>query len=157
MNKRIAAVAAVLTLSATLAFAGPGEGRKGRHGHGKHGRGGFGMKFMQELGLTADQQRLIQDIKKNTLAQHKEFFETSRQTMKEAHAARKANDTARLEALEATIESQREQMKQIRASEETQVLSVLTAEQRAKYEALKAERKANRENRGERGNRKPRS
>jgi Spy/CpxP family protein refolding chaperone len=48
-------------------------------------------------------------------------------------------------------------MKQIRASEETQVLSVLTAEQRAKYEALKAERKANRENRGERGNRKPRN
>jgi hypothetical protein len=64
MNKRIAAVAAVLTLSATLAFAGPGEGRHGRGGHGKHGKAGFGAKFAQELGLTADQQRdLVEYLK----------------------------------------------------------------------------------------------
>jgi protein CpxP len=151
MNKRIAAVAAVVTLSATLAFAGPGEGR----GHGRHGKGGFGAKFAQELNLTADQQRLIADIRKNSEAQHREFFESSKATWKEARAARKAGDTAKLESLRPRLDAQREQMKQIRASEETQILSVLTAEQKAKYETLKAERKA-RHGRGH-GERKPRT
>jgi periplasmic protein CpxP/Spy len=151
MNKRIAAVAAVVTLSATLAFAGPGEGR----GHGRHGKGdGFGAKFAQELNLTADQQRLIEDIRKNTRAQHREFFDTSKQTMREARAARKAGDTAKLDALRPQLQAYREQAKQIHESQETQILSVLSAEQKAKWETLKAERKERRQARGE--GRKPR-
>lgn len=151
MNKRIAAVAAVVTLSATLAFAGPGEGR----GHGRHGKGDrFGAEFAQKLNLTADQQRLIEDINKNTQAQHREFLETAKQTMREARAAREAGDTARLEALRPQLEAHRAQAKQIHESQETQILSVLTAEQKAKWEALKAERKERRQSRGE--GRKPR-
>ena len=150
MNKKIAAVAAVVTLSATLAFAGPGEGR----GHGRHVQERFGAKFAQELNLTADQQRLIDDIKKNTAAQQREFFESSKQTREEARAAREAGDTARLEALRPQLEQFRAQMKQIHESQETQILSVLTAEQKAKWATLKAEAKARHEARGE--GRKPR-
>lgn len=142
MNKRIAAAAAVLALSSTLAFAGPGEGR----GHGRHGKAGYGAKFAQELNLTEDQQRLIADIKKNSRAQHKDFYEQSRETMKQSRAARKANDTAALNALKGAQEAQRDQMKQIRAEEERQIMSVLTAEQKATWEKLKAEHK----NRGQR-------
>lgn len=142
MNKRIAAAAAVLALSTTLAFAGPGEGR----GHGRHG-GHHGAKFAQELNLTEDQQRLIGDIKKNTRAQYREFFEKSKQTMQEARAARKANDTAKLDALKPALEAQRAEMQQIRRSEDTQIMSVLNAEQKAKWEQLKSERKNKREER----------
>lgn len=142
MNKRIAAAAAVLALSSTLAFAGPGEGR----GHGRHGKGGYGAKFAQELNLTEDQQRLIADIKKNTRAQYKEFFEKSHETMKQSRAARKASDTAALDALKPAQEAQRAQMKQIRAEEERQIMSVLTADQKATWEKMKAEHK----NRGQR-------
>lgn len=151
--KRFAAVAAVLTLSATLAFAGPGEGRHGK-GHGRHGKGQLGAKLAQELGLTADQQRLIADIRTNTRNQHKAFFESSKALHRELRAARKAGDTAKVESLRPQMEQQREQFKQIRAAEEQQIVSVLTAEQRAKYEALKAERSERRDKRG--GERRPR-
>jgi periplasmic protein CpxP/Spy len=142
MIKRIAAVAAVLALSTTLAFAGPGDGHGRRHGKGKDG---FHRRLVQELNLTQDQQRLMADIKKNTRAKYKEFFEASRETMQEARAARKAKDTARLEALKPALEEQRAKIKQIRTEEETQFMSVLTAEQKAQWEQLKEERKARRQ------------
>lgn len=152
MNKRIAAVAAVVTLTATMAFAGPHEGRGGK-GHGRQGKAAFGAKFAQELGLTADQQRLIQDIRKNSFAQNKDFFEAARAARKEMREARKSGDTARVDALKSQFQAQREQFKAIRAAERTQILTVLTADQRAKWDALKAEREANRGQRGNRRNR----
>lgn len=148
MNKRIAAVAAVVTLSATLAFAAPHEGRG--KGQGRQGKAGHGQKFAQELGLTADQQRLIEDIRKNTFAANKDFFESARTLRQEFRAARQAGDTAKIEALKAQKESQRAQFQSIRAAREQQILSVLTAEQRAKYEALKAERESRRGEGGKR-------
>lgn len=144
MKKRIVAAAAILALSTTLVFAGPGGG----HGrHGRHGKGGFAMRFQQELNLTADQKRLIAGIQKNTRLQAKDLFEKSRATMKEAREARKANDTARLDSLEPALEAHRAGMKQLREAEQRQIMSVLTAEQRAKYEELKAEHKGRRQNR----------
>ena len=145
MNKRIAAAAAVLALSTTLVFAAPGGGHGRRQG-GHHGKGGFGEKFTQELNLTEDQQRLIADIRKNSRAQSKELFEKSRELLKEAHAARKANDTAKMETLKPALQAHHAEMKQLRDAEERQILSVLTGEQRAKYETLKAERKFMHEN-----------
>ena len=144
MNKRIAAAAAVLALSTTLVFAAPGEGR-GKHG--RHGKGGYGAKFAQELNLTEDQQRLIADIRKNARLQSKEAFEKSRATMKEARAARKSGDTAKLDALKPALETHRAEMKQLRDAEERQILSVLTAEQKVTFEQLKADRKAKHQNR----------
>ena len=146
MNKRIAAAAAVLALSTTLVFAGP---RGGHGGHGRHGKGELGAKFAQELNLTENQQRLIADIRKNTRLQSKELFEQSRDTMRAAREARKANDSAKLDSLKPALETQRAQMKQLRDAEERQILSVLNADQKVAYEKLKAERKAKHENRRE--------
>lgn len=138
MKKTLIAVAA-LTLGATLAFAGPGEG----HG-GKHGRHGFAGKFAEKLNLTDAQKQQIRDIRKASFEANKAFFQSARQTRQDMRAAREANDTARLEALKSTMQSQREQMKQILEAEKQQFLSVLTAEQRAQFEAMKAEHKGRR-------------
>ena len=143
MKRRIAAGAALLVLSTTLMFAAPGEGR-GRHG--RHGKGGHGAKFAQELNLTEDQQRLVADIRKNARLQSKDAFERSRATMKEVRAARKAGDTAKVDALKPAVEANRAEMKQLREAEERQILSVLTAEQKVAYDQLKAERKARHQN-----------
>lgn len=135
-SKWIAAVAA-LTLSATLAVAGPhGEGHGGKGGH----RGEFGAKFAEKLGLSDAQKTQIKAIKTETREQNKSFFENAHQTRQDFRAARQAGDTAKAESLKATMESQHAQMKQIRDAEKQRVLSILTPAQRTQWEQLKAER-----------------
>jgi len=129
---------AVLTLGASLAVAAPHEGR----GHGRHGKGAFSERFAQKLNLTDAQKQQVRDLHKSFREQNKAFFESSRQTMKDYRAAKKANDTARIDALKTQVESQRAQMQQLRAGLDTQIATILTPEQRTQWEQLKAERAA---------------
>lgn len=148
MNKtKWMSVAAVLTLSTTLAFAGP-HGAKGKS-EGMHGRGGeLGARFAQKLNLSEAQKTQIRDLRKSFHEQNKAFFDSMRETRQQFKAAREANDTARLDALKGTMASQREQMKQLRAQQHDRMLALLTPDQRTQFEAMKAEREAKR---GERG------
>ena len=158
MNKsKWMSVAAVLTLSTTLAFAGPGGGEGhgkfgGKRGHG--GRGGeFGAKFAQKLNLTDSQKQQIRELQTSFREQNKAFFESARQTRQQAKAARDAGDTARLETLKGTMASQREQMKALHKQQRERIVALLTPEQRAQLETMKSERKAKRGERGEKGKR----
>ncbi len=140
-SKWITAVAA-LGLSATLAFAGSGMGEG--HGHGFEGKGrhhGF-SKLASKLNLTDAQKDQWKAIRKSSHEQNAAFFQQFHQTMQDFHAAKKAGDTAKADALKATLESQHAQMKQIRAAEDQQFTKILTAEQSAQYQTLKAERAA---------------
>lgn len=153
MNRRIAAVAAVLTLTGTLAFAGPGEGRRG--GHGRHGKAELGAKFAEKLNLTDAQKAQIQQIRAASREQNKLFFDTAQANRNQARSARKAGDTATLNALKATLEADRQRFKEIRQAERQQILNILTPEQRTQFEAMKAEHEARRAQRGDK-DRKPR-
>jgi periplasmic protein CpxP/Spy len=135
-------MAAVLTLSASLAIAAPHDGGKGGRGRGgkHHGRGEMGARLFEKLNLTDGQKQQIRTIQQNFRDQNKAFFESTRTTFQQFREAKKANDTARVEALKPTIEANREQMKTLRDAQRQQVLNVLTAEQRTQWEALKAER-----------------
>ena len=53
-----------------------------------------------------------------------------------------AGDTAKADSLKATLESQRAQMKQLRDAQDVKISSILTPEQRAQWQQLKAERAA---------------
>jgi Spy/CpxP family protein refolding chaperone len=148
-NKKWLTTAAVLALSSTLAFAAPHEG--GRHGRG--GRGGeFSERFAEKLNLTDAQKQQIKDIQSSFREQNKAFFESTRETRKQIREAKEAGDTARLESLKATAESQHAQMKQLREAQMQRVTSVLTPAQKSQWDALKAERQAKREQRGEHRN-----
>lgn len=134
--------AAVLGLSATLAFAGAGMGEG--HGRGFAGKGrhhGF-SKLASKLNLTDAQKDQWKAIRKSSHEQNAAFFQQSHQTMQDFRAAKKAGDTAKADSLKATLQSQRVQMKQIRAAQEEQFAKILTAEQSAQYQAMKAERAA---------------
>jgi protein CpxP len=134
--------AAVLGLSATLAFAGTGMGEW--HGHGFEGKGrhhGF-SKLASKLNLTDAQKVQWKAIRKSSHEQNAAFFQQSHQTRQDFHAAKKAGDTAKADSLKTAIASQRAQMKQIRAAEEQQFVKILTPEQSAQYQTLKAERAA---------------
>lgn len=145
-SKKFFTMAAVLALSTTVAFAAPHEGKGGKHGRGGRGE----ARFFQQLNLTDAQKEQIKSIRQNFREQNKAFFETSRNTFQQFRDAKKANDTAKVESLKPQMEANRTQMQQLRQQERTQILAVLTPEQRAQYEALKAERESRRAQRGNR-------
>jgi protein CpxP len=144
MKKQFVAAVAVLTLGASMAFAGPNH-----EGHGGRGRqhGMFGQKMAEKLNLSDAQKQQIRDIKKSFREENKAFFTASRENFKAFREAKKAGDTAKADSLKPTLDAQRAQMKQLREQEQQRVLSVLTAEQRTQLEQLKAERAAKRQNR----------
>ena len=141
---RIIMMAAALTLSATTMFAHEGGKMRGHGGRGGH-RGGFmSQRLAEKLNLTDAQKAQIQEISKGFREQNRATFEQARELREQARTARKANDTAALEALKPQLEAQRTQMKQLREAHHQQILAVLTAEQRAQLESMKAERKQRR-------------
>ena len=135
-------MAAVVTLSASLAFAAPHDG----FGRGKHRREGhaFGERMAAKLNLSEAQQQQIRELNKSFRETNQAFFENARELRKELREARKANDTAKLESLKPQLETQRTQMKQLHDAHQAQILAVLTPEQRTQWEALKAEREQRR-------------
>lgn len=145
-------MAAVVTLSASLAFAAPHQGGK----FGKRGRHGqeFGQRMAAKLNLTDAQKQQIRDLNKSFRENNKAVFESAHALRKEFRDAKRANDTAKLESLKPQMETQRAQMQQLRDAQQAQILAVLTPEQRTQYEALKAEREQRRAERGPRGHRK---
>jgi len=155
MNKKIAAVAAVVALTGTMAFAGPGEGRGGRHG--RQGDEVFAPGVAEKLNLTDEQKAQIKLIRENTRTANLAFFEQAKANREAAKAARQAGETEKFDALKAALEADHQRFREIGKAEREQIRNVLTADQRAQLEAMKAEHKERRGERGERGgkHRKP--
>ena len=142
--KKLATAIAVTALGAAIAFAAPQQdgGKAWGHGHG-HGRHGvFGQQLAEKLNLTDAQKEQWHAIKKDSRAQNAEFFKQSHETMQAFRAAKESGDTAKADSLKATVDAQRAQMKQIRDAEDQKLMAILNAEQRAQYQAIKAERAA---------------
>jgi len=144
MKKKTISAVAVLALGATLAFASMHDGKEGKGAWEGHRGGSFSEMYAQKLNLTDAQKAQIADIEKASRDANKAFFEASKQTREQFKAAKDANDTAKLDALRPTMESQRAQMKQIRDAQDAKIRAILTAEQRAQFDTLKAEREAHR-------------
>jgi protein CpxP len=157
MKTKWITTAAVLALSTSLAIAAPERG-EGKRGHGRHGRAGAhgfaSERFAEKLNLTDAQKAQIAQLRATFKEQNRPYFDAAKATRQEFKAARQAGDTAKLDALKATMQTQRTQMTERRQAFHTQFLNVLTADQRARLETLKAEREAKRGERGERGQRR---
>jgi Spy/CpxP family protein refolding chaperone len=143
--KKFAAAIAVTALGAAVAFAAPQHegGKAWGHGH-RHMHGVFSKRLAEKLNLTDAQKAQVKDIMKASRQENKAFFQQSRADMKAFFEAKKAGDTAKMDALKPTVQSDRAQMKAIRASEETKIASVLTPDQNAQWQQLKAQRAAKR-------------
>jgi len=141
MNRKIITGVAVLALGATLSFAAVEAEKGGKVGWEGH-RGEMRDDLTQKLNLTDAQKQQIADLNKSFREANKAFFQSAHETREAYKAARDANDTARLDALRPTMESQRAQMKQLRDAQDAKVRAILTPEQRAQLDTLKAERRA---------------
>lgn len=156
MMKKTITTAVALALGASLAFAGHGAGtegkRSGKHGkHGQHGEAGF-ARLAEKLNLTEAQKQQLAEERTNFRASNQHRFEANRDTMRQFREARQAGDTARADALKQTLEVQRGELKQLREAQHQQMLSILTAEQRAQLETLHSERKGRKGNKRHRSN-----
>jgi Spy/CpxP family protein refolding chaperone len=133
--------AGVLALSTTLAFAGTkgdGEGQGwGGHRHGHHGM--MGEKLAAKLNLSDAQKAQWKAIHQSFREENKVFFEQARQTHQDYRAAKEAGDTAKADSLKATMETQHAQMKQLRQAQEQKFTALLTPEQKAQFDTLKAQ------------------
>jgi periplasmic protein CpxP/Spy len=142
-SKWITAVA-VAALSATMAFAAaPHDGGQGGwHGKGHHGfRAGH---LAKKLNLTDAQKQQWKDMEKSFRQDNAAFFQSTRQTWQDFRAAKEAGDTAKMDALKPAMESQHAQMRQLRDAQEQKLATILTPDQKAQWDALKAERAARR-------------
>jgi Spy/CpxP family protein refolding chaperone len=126
---------AVLTVSASLAMAAPHGDRHGRHGKEQ---GVFSEKLAQKLNLNDTQKQQLRDLNTSFREENKAFFQTFRQTMQDYRDAKEGNDTAKIESLQSTVESQKAQMGQLRAAKEERFMSILTPDQRTQYQTMKS-------------------
>jgi Spy/CpxP family protein refolding chaperone len=146
-RKQIITSVAVLAIGTSLAIAAPQAQNEGDHGWGGHHRGHeFGAKFAEKLNLSDAQKQQIKDIKTASHQQNEAFFKSFHQTMEDFQAAKKAGDTAKVDSLKTTFDSQRAQMKAIKDAERDKVLNLLTPDQRARYDAMKAKHAAEHQN-----------
>lgn len=138
MIKKTMTAVAVLALGASLAFAAPGDWK----GHGGHDRAGLSEKMAQKLNLTDAQKAQVKSLQDQFRTDNAAFIQNFRQTMQDVRAAKQANDTVKLDALRPTVESQKAQMKTLRQAQRDKIRNILTADQRAQLDALKAQHEA---------------
>lgn len=130
--KKFATAVAVTLLGASLALAAPqGEG---------HRMMSFSERYGATLNLTDAQKTSIDAIQKETREKNAAFFSDQRATMKAFFDAKQANDTAKLDELKPVMDTQRAKLKEIRAAEDAKIAKLLTADQDAQWEKIKAER-----------------
>ena len=137
-KKKWLTAVAVLTLGASLAIAAPNEGW-GKHA-GRHGE--FSEQFAQKLNLTDAQKTQLRDLNKSFRQDNAAFLQSFHQSMEDYRAAMKSGDTAKANSLKPTVDSQRAQMKQLREAQDSKISTILTPDQRAQWQQLKAERAA---------------
>ena len=153
MKKTLSALA-IVALSASLAVAAPGgEGRgegRGFKDGGKHHRGaGFNQKMAEKLGLTDAQKQQLAALQNRFKSEQATFREANKAVFEQYRAARKADDKAKLEALRPQMEALRTQMNQTREAQHNEILSILTAEQKAQLAAWKSQHKGGKRGRTE--------
>lgn len=141
MKKTITTAVAVFALGASLAFAAPHDGWKGHGGRDA----GFSEKMAAKLNLSDAQKTQIKAIEAQFRTDNAAFLQNFRQTMQDFRAAKEANDQAKIDALKPSFDAQRAQMKTLREAQKAKIRSILTAEQQAQLDALKAQH----ESRGE--------
>ena len=140
MKKFLIITLAVATVAgAALADQG-GYGRRGRRLHRAEAR----REGMQQLGLTDAQKQQIRDIRKAAFEQNKGLFESARAKRFELRQLREANDP-RAESVRTELLAMREQLRAANIATRERVRSILTPDQRARLDTMRAQRKAQRQ------------
>lgn len=140
-------IAAVVAATATLGIAqtAPKGDGDGAFHHRRH-RGARMHRIAEKLNLTDAQKEQIKSIRAASREQNKQLFADFKAKRQELRSLRQNNDP-RAADVKSQLEAMRPQLEAARKATHEQVLSVLTAEQRAQLEQWKTQRQ---QRRGER-------
>ena len=102
----------------------------------------FTQRYGQQLNLTDDQKKQIDELDAKFQKTNAEFLDTFQKTMAEYREARQANDTAKLDALKPKVDSQRAEMMKLRGPHEDKIAATFTDDQKTQWKKIKEEREA---------------
>jgi Spy/CpxP family protein refolding chaperone len=126
----LAMAVTVITAAAATAIAGGDATREGK-------RGGHGTRLQQELGLTDDQLRALEEIHRRHAEAQKQHGQTLGQARNELRRlVLSGGDDTTVQAKQAEIQQLLGQMVQARVDALREIGPLLTAEQREKYAAM---------------------
>jgi len=141
---------ALATLASGAAFVSADPGSRGgwHQGHGRHGHD----SAFRELNLTDEQKATFKDMVKQAHESNKPLFDQMRQQRQDLKAALAAGnaDPARVGQLTIAMNQTRAQMKAQREQLRDKMVTMLTPDQKAKYDQLKQEREQRRQQMHER-------
>jgi protein CpxP len=144
---------ATITAGAVSVAAQPGRGPGYGHKMGGHGHGGghHGFAAFGKLDLTDDQKKQIRELMQDQRDAMKPLRQQEMEARKELREAIDGGaDATRVGQLTLALEGIRKQVRARHEAARDQIVSLLTPEQKEKYEELQAERKKLMEERKER-------
>jgi Spy/CpxP family protein refolding chaperone len=134
---------------------------RGMRGPGQ--MGGLGRGLLRDITLNDTQKEQLKAIHTKYQQQTKAVQEQMKPIREELQAARKANDTAKLQSLRESVKAPMQQMNALRQQELSEVRAILTADQQkqldtnlARMKERGAKQMENRRERGDRGARRTR-
>ncbi len=130
-------IALAIAATSTMAF-GHDHGAAG-HGKGRQGEAHMG-RFAEKLGLSEAQKQQVAGIRKADAEKNRQLYADLRAKRQELLQLKKANDP-NTEAVKAQFDALKDQVKVAKDAVHAQILSVLTAEQRAQLDQWKSQRK----------------
>src|SRR2546423_559423 len=145
---QIARNLSMVAMVGTVALSGnalaQGRGWGGGRGHGMGMRGGDnGMveRALSKLDLTDAQKTQIKTLTTKFQSDNKSLIENVRSLGEKAHEYREAGDTVNARATRDQMKAQMQQLQTARKNLMTQIEALLTPEQKAKLEQMKAQRR----------------
>lgn len=135
--KRIITAVAAIALSASFAYASPRDPRAKRLEVRRAAHHLRAARIAQHLDLTIAQKQEIRQIRRSFREQNHEFLQSFRENRIVMREARRANDGARVTALEPTLREQRTRARELRQARRQSVRAVLTPEQREKLDTIR--------------------
>lgn len=127
-------IALAIAATSTMAFAHD----HGTTGHGKGRRGDAHMsRFAEKLGLSEAQKQQMAEIRKADAEKNRQLYADFRAKKQALMQAKKSNDP-NFDAMKAQFESLKDQVKAAKEAVHAQMLTVLTADQRAQLEQMKS-------------------
>ncbi len=102
----------------------------------------FTQRYGQQLNLTDDQKKQIDEMDGKFQKDNATFLESYQKTMAEFREARQANDTAKVEALRPKVDALRTDMTKLRGAHEEKIAATFNDDQKAQWKKIKEEREA---------------
>ena len=151
MRKNVIAmtIGMLMVLGTASAWACPG----GRGGHGHRGGPGMHGKMMEELNLTAEQKKEIDQLHEEMRAEAEPLKEKMRALRDKMHDlwSQDSPDEDAIMALQREKSAIHLQLSELRTEMKLDMMEILTPEQRAKFKEMKGKHKGKRGKHGKKG------